>query len=143
MKTALFMGKSRLFGMALSLLTVLALVDAGQLVAKDSGARLKAKLAGAAIAGKTPEGSAEFRSQTKGSSLEVEVEHVNLADGTVLSVSITHLGVVTALGNITLKLGEGELELESQNGAVVPAVQKGDVVTVADSTGAAIVVGSF
>ena len=148
MRTALFTGKSRLLGVALSLLTVMALVNVGQLAAKDGGTKLKARLAGAAIGGKTPEGSAEFRSQTKGSSLEVEVEHVNLPDGTVLTVSITRASataavVTTVIGKITLKLGEGELELESEHGTIVPAVQKGDVVTVANAAGAAIVVGSF
>ncbi len=134
--------KRRFAGAALGLLAVVALAGAGQLVAKDSETRLKARLSGAAIAGKTPEGSADFRSQTSRTRLNVEVENVNLADATVLDVTLTHAGVATAIGHITLKLGAGELELESEHGAAVPAVQKGDVVTVANA-GAAIVVGSF
>jgi hypothetical protein len=38
--------------------------------------------------------------------------------------------------------GSGELELDSQDGAVVPAVQVGDVASVT-SNGAAILAGAF
>jgi hypothetical protein len=142
MKAVFDAQKRRFVGAALGLFAVIALTGAGQLVAKDSELRLKARLTGAAITGKTPEGSADFRSQTGRTRLNVEVEHVNLADGTVLDVTLTHAGVATVIGHITLALGGGELELESEHGAIVPAVQKGDVVTVANA-GAAIVVGSF
>lgn len=107
--------------------------------------RLKTRLAGSAIQGVTPEGSAEFRSDTakQRTQLEVEVEHVNLAAGTMLDVTLTHGTTTTTLGHIKLSaLGGGELELNSQDGATVPAVQKGDVVTVSNA-GAAILAGAF
>ena len=102
--------------------------------------RLKTRLAGAAIAGKTPEGSAEFRSESiKGrTEFKVEVEHVNLPDGTTLDVSVNG----TVVGHITLKFGGGELELNSQDGDTVPAVVKGDMVTVANG-GTTILAGAF
>jgi hypothetical protein len=76
----------------------------------SSGTRLRTKLAGAAIDGKTPYGSAEFRldspSRTR---LEVEVENVNLPAATLLDVVITHSGVDTTAGQIKLSsLGSGE-----------------------------------
>lgn len=111
----------------------------------DSSAvtRHRAKLTGAAIQGKRPEGSASFRSQTSRQQLNVEVEDVNLPAATVLTVTLTHSGSVSTIGQITLNnLGEGELDLESQDGDVVPAVATGDVVTVMNGS-AAVVTGVF
>ena len=110
------------------------------LAAKSGETRLRTDLTGGAIAGKTPHGHAEFRSQTgrNRSQFNVEVENVNLADGTSLEVDVNGAKV----GTLTLKLGEGELELNSQDGEVVPAVQKGDVVTVVSTVGA-ILSGAF
>ena len=107
--------------------------------------RLRTKLAGGAIAGKTPEGSADFRMETakNRSRLNVEVEDVNLPQGTMLQVSITHAGATSSIGTITLNgFGEGELELNSQDGATVPAIVAGDIVTVSNA-GAAILTGAF
>ena len=100
--------------------------------------------AGAAISGKTPYGSAEFRVDSPSRSrLNVEVENVNLAPGTVLNVNLSHLGVPAVIGHITLSAtGNGELELESQHGDVVPAVVSGDIVTV-DNEGSPILAGVF
>lgn len=105
--------------------------------------RLRTKLAGGAINGKTPEGNAEFRMDAKGrTSFKVEVEHVNLP-ATVLDVMLTDGGVSTLVGHITLNaFGEGELELQSQDGDTVPAVVKGDVVTVSNGS-SSILSGSF
>lgn len=73
----------------------------------------------------------------------MEVENVNLSAQTVLTVTLTHGGAASTIGHITLSaLGEGELELNSEDGAVVPAVQTGDVVTVMNGS-AAIVTGIF
>jgi hypothetical protein len=96
--------------------------------------RSKTKLSGAAIQGKTPEGSAEFRSDARGRSrLDVEIENVNLPAGTVLQVSVVHGTVTTAVGMITLSSHfGGELELNSQDGDLVPAVQSGDMITVSN-----------
>jgi hypothetical protein len=68
----------------------------------------------------------------------VDVENVNLPDGTTLDVSVG----ITLVGHITLKLGFGELELNSQDGDTVPAVVKGNMVTVANG-GTTILAGVF
>ncbi len=111
---------------------------------KNAETRLRTRLAGAAIQGKTPEGHADFRMDDKGRTrLNVEVENVNLAAGTVLDVSIQHGMTSTVVGHITLSaLGFGELELNSQDGDAVPAVQSGDMVIVKNGT-AAILTGVF
>jgi hypothetical protein len=106
--------------------------------------RLRARLTGQAIQGVTPEGNADFRSETSRTRLQVEVEHVNLPAGTVLTVSLqSGANAPAQIGTITLSAtGFGELELDSQHGDTVPAVQKGDVLSVANGT-AAILAGAF
>jgi hypothetical protein len=104
--------------------------------------RLRSKLAGGPLGTPpvTPEGSADFRSDSKGRTrLDVEVEHVNLADGSVLTVAFVHAGVSTNIGAITLKIAspENELELDSQKGDTVPALVAGDMITV--SNGAVVI----
>lgn len=109
---------------------------------KNTETRLRTRLAGAAIQGKTPEGNAEFRSDSRGrTSFKVEVENVNLPDGT-LDVSVQSGGVTTPVGHIKLRAGEGELELNSQDGDTVPTVQKGDMVMVSNA-GTTILAGVF
>ena len=76
-------------------------VAATQAVADDGGSstRLRAKLTGPAIDGKTPYGSAEFRMDSPSRTrFETEVENVNLAAGTLLDVVITHSGVPSTVG---------------------------------------------
>jgi hypothetical protein len=130
---------------ALALSVMIATADDGK--GKDGSnaaeVRVRAKLAGPAILGRTPEGSADFRSQNAQTRLSVEVENVNMAAGTKLTVAVVHGVVSTTVGTITLSsTGFGELELESQNGAMVPAVVAGDMVTV--SSGATtILAGVF
>ncbi len=106
--------------------------------------RHKAKLAGPSIQGRTPEGSASFKSRSASrAELEVEVEDVNLPAGTALTVTVSHGGAATTVGQITLSgLGSGELELNTENGDVVPAVSSGDVVTVLNGA-TAVVSGVF
>lgn len=139
--------------MTVGLLTVgaagLALADHGgsNPASAKSGAastqiKLETRLAGAAAAGN---GEAEFRSNAaKGrSSLEVEVEHVTLPAATVLNVVLLQGTVSTTIGTITLNAkGSGELELNSQDGALVPAVQKGDSLSIVNGT-TAILMGVF
>jgi hypothetical protein len=106
--------------------------------------RLRTTLAGAAIAGKKPEGNADFRSETGRMRLSVEVENVNLPDGTVLTVAVSHAGASVTVGTITLNSkGNGnELELDSQHGDTVPAISSGDMISV--SNGAAVILaGAF
>src|SRR3954452_1348786 len=97
--------------------------------------RLRTQLAGGAIAGKVPSGNADFRMESarNRSRLNVEVENVNLANGTVLSVMVSHAGVSAKVGEIHLLNGFGELELNSQDGATVPAIVKQDIVTVSNA----------
>src|SRR3954464_104677 len=94
--------------------------------------RLRTQLTGNAIGNNTPSGHADFRADSRGRTrLNVEVEHVNLPQGTTLTVTLTHAGATTTIGTLMLNaVGEGELELNSQDGNTVPAVQAGDVVTV-------------
>jgi hypothetical protein len=106
--------------------------------------RLRTRLSGAAVQGKTPEGNADFRSNSRGRTrLNVEVENVNLPAGTVLQVSVQHAGMTVAVGTITMTAGGfGELELNSQDGDTVPQVQSGDMIMVANG-GMTILAGVF
>lgn len=122
-------------------LALMMMIGPSAAVASKAGEiRLRTDLTGGAIAGKTPHGHAESRSQTgrNRSEFKVEVEDVNLADGTSLEVDVNGAKV----GTLTLKLGEGELELDSQDHDIVPAVKKGDVVTVVGAAGA-LLSGAF
>lgn len=106
--------------------------------------RLRTNLTGALIRGHRPEGKADFRMENGRTRLNVEVENVNLAAGTVLSVAVIHAGMVTAVGKIILDSGnpENELELDSQHGDAVPPIASGDIIIVAN--GAAVVLaGAF
>lgn len=106
--------------------------------------RLRARLTGQAIATITPEGSGDFRSESSDTRLSVEVEHVNLPAGTVLAVFIqSGTNAPVQVGTITLSAtGFGELELDSDHGALVPAVQNGDVLSVSNA-GTTILAGVF
>ena len=106
--------------------------------------RLRARLTGQAIQNVTPEGNGDFRSETDRTRLQVEVEHVNLPAGTVLTVLLqSGASAPVPIGQITLSAsGFGELELDSQHGATVPAVQSGDILSVANGA-TAILAGAF
>jgi hypothetical protein len=136
-------GRAR-FCPALVLLTI-ACVAGTSIFAKSDETRLRTRLAGAAIGGKTPEGNADFRSElSRGRTrFHVEVEDVNLPAGTMLTVMVSHnQGPSTQVGTMPLDaLGAAELELDSQDGDTVPAVQAGDVVMVMN--GGAILSGAF
>jgi hypothetical protein len=106
---------------------------------------MRTSLSGAPIQGKTPKGGAEFRADSVRlrSSLKVEVENVNLPAGTTLNVTLERGTFSQPEGQITLDaFGEGELELNTQDGDNVPAVQTGDVVKVFNDT-AVILIGVF
>jgi hypothetical protein len=112
----------------------------------DGGrSRSRTTLAGPAIAGQTPNGHADTRvdSSRGRSRVNVEVEDVNLAAGTVLPVVVIHGDARTMVGTITLDaFHSGELELNSQDGDTVPAVQQGDIVIVMNAD-VAILTGVF
>ena len=108
---------------------------------KTTEVRIETKLAGGAIGGVTPEGSARIRNRGTSSEFDVEVEHVNLPDATKLTVAVMHGTVSTTVGTLTLKLHEGELELNSRDGDLVPAVQVGDIIIVSDATNTPLLTG--
>jgi hypothetical protein len=86
------------------------------------------------------EGSADFRSEVGHVKFEVEAEVPGDAAGTVLTVSVDTVTV----GTITLgATGEGELEIEAEHGATVPAIVPGSVVMVTDPAGDLILAGQF
>jgi hypothetical protein len=109
-----------------------------------SSTRLRARLTGQAIQKVMPEGNADFRNDSGRMRLQVEVEQVHLPANTMLSVMIQDgANPPMRVGQITLSAsGFGELELDSQDGATVLAVQNGDVVSVT-ANGTAILAGVF
>ena len=106
-----------------------------------SEVRIESLLAGGAIGGLTPKGHAKFRSRVGGErEFEVEVEKVNLPAGTILTVLVDGLKVGELRLAATL---EGELELESERGANVPAVTSASTVVVTNAGGQTILSGAF
>jgi hypothetical protein len=110
---------------------------------KKGETRIRTQLSGGTLNGQVPSGHADFRSEASQnkSRLNVEVENVNLPDGTVLSIFLTHSGSESKIGEITLTAGFGEFELASQDSDVVPSAAKGDMVTV--KAAMSIVAGVF
>lgn len=108
--------------------------------AKSDGTRLRAKLTGPAIGTVVPSGQVDYRVRTGRARLNVEVEDVSLPVGTVLTVHLAgaQIGTITVAA---VTLG-GELELNTQDGATVPAVVKGAVVEVKNA-GITILSGNF
>lgn len=101
--------------------------------------RFKIRLTGATINRILPEGSAEIRIRGTRRSFHAEANRVSLADGTVLSVRVNG----QAVGSLTLTAGKGSLELDTERKQSVPAIQKGDVVTLTTANGATILSGAF
>ncbi len=109
------------------------------IVAKAAETRMRTALTGGAIAGMTPSGHADFRGiAAQGRArLNVEVEDVNLAAGTKLDVYVSG----ALVGSITVSAAPvrgGELELNSQDGAIVPAVKPGALVVVQNGESAIV-----
>ena len=98
----------------------------------DDNNRVRARLHGPAISGETPSGSAMSRSNDGQNMFRVEVEDVNLPDGTRLTVTLIHEGNRMAAGSLVLMGGAGELDLRSRDGDRVPQAQSGDTVTVSE-----------
>ena len=105
----------------------------------DATTSVRIALTGAAITSVKPEGHADFRTRGTQRRLTVEVERVNLPDSMIVSALVNG----NVVGMIKLIARRGQLELNSKNGAAVPAVQKGDIVTVTTSTGDTILSGTF
>lgn len=86
-----------------------------------------------------PHGNAGFEVYQNGSrELEVEIEDVNLADNTVLSIFVDS----NSVGQATLLGRKAKLKLRSENGQNVPTVNDGSSVIVKNG-GATIVSGIF
>jgi hypothetical protein len=124
-----------------ALLATLAALAAAPAFAAGDEVVINAALSGAAIGGVTPTGKGVFR-QRPGNDLrlQVEVQDVNLAAGTVLNVFVGGQQV----GTLTIDaLRAGRLELETGQGQAVPAVTNGTSVAVRNQSGASVVTGAF
>ena len=113
------------------LATAMLLAMPALLPAKDNEVRMRTALSGGTIAGLKPSGNADFRAIAAQASnrLNVEVEDVNLAPGTKVSVFVDGVQV----GSITISAAPvrgGELELNTQDGQSVPSIKAGAVVVV-------------
>jgi hypothetical protein len=97
----------------------------------DSEIRLRTTLRGARINGLKPSGHADFRSRPGRSRLNVEVEDVNVAPGTVLRVLVDGSPVGTI--RVDAMTRGGELELNTNDGDMVPSVKPGSIVVVRSS----------
>jgi len=106
-----------------------------------SETRVEAMLAGAPINGLTPKGEAEFRLRDDGRrELRVEIEKVNLPAGTVLNVLVNNV----LAGQITLNSQlEGELELDTEDGQLVPQFVTGAPIVVTNQAGATVLSSTF
>jgi len=92
--------------------------------------RIQTRLTGGAINGVVPSGNARFRSRTGSSNFSVEVEDVNLPNGTVLTVTLNRGGAILPAGSLTLTARFGEIDVNTKDGDVVPQAQSGDIVVV-------------
>jgi hypothetical protein len=129
----------RVVVLALPLMVAGLCVNRAAFAAKAGGVRREINLSGDAINGVVPKGKAEFRKRKKQTKFKVEVERVNLPDGTPLTVNVNG----NPVGTLTLNLRTGELELNSNDGDTVPQIRQGDRVTVTDSNGAVLLSGQF
>jgi len=107
----------------------------------NAAVRLEARLAGGAINELMPKGKAKSLVRPDGrSKLNVEIEKVNVAPGTVLNVLVDNVKV----GEIVIGQElEGELELDTQKGNIVPNVTTSSTVVIANLQNATILSGVF
>jgi len=110
-------------------------------LADGSGSsKIEAQLSGAMLNGLIPKGESESESFTDGSSkFEIEVENVNLPDGTMLNVLVDG----TKVGTLTLALHRGQLELRTGNGATLPQINSRTRIVITNAAGATILAGAF
>jgi hypothetical protein len=95
-----------------------------------------AALRGPAIGGLVPRGNARFRNLNGVQDFVVEASPVNLPDGTMLPVLLNGTRITT----MTVLLGVARSPLLATDlGDTVPAIQVGDVVTVTNLAGTAII----
>jgi hypothetical protein len=93
---------------------------------------LGTRLTGAAINSIEPEGHAYYHLGKNGNSqFDIEVENVDLPDGTTLNVN--HNG--TEFTTVVLLHGESLWRLQSKLGDTIPAMAAGDTISVTDANG--------
>lgn len=99
--------------------------------------RLRTQLAGGPLGGIVASGSADFRlrSSRNERSFNVEVENLNLPAGTTLQVWVNNEPIGRLVVSGPPARG-GELELSSRDGAVVPKLETGDVISLRNNAGA-------
>lgn len=130
----------------MAVLLLAAVVGAGALAvsASDTSAkalgRLRAELMGHEVDGVMPQGEADWRmlDDARGNRLKVDVEDINLPDGTVLDV----LACGTGIGEVLLEDGEGDIDIREERGDKVPMCEVNDEVSVMHAS-STILFGTF
>ncbi|HJU56863.1 MAG TPA: hypothetical protein VJ715_19920, partial [Pyrinomonadaceae bacterium] len=133
--------KRTVIAFMITVVTGLALALANVVVnANDDEVIVTTFLSGAAFNGQTPKGEARFRTRPDRRDFRVQVENVNVAAGTALNVFVNG----TRIGALTINsFRQGELERNTNDGQLVPAINDGTTVVVKNSAGATIVSGAF
>lgn len=93
-----------------------------------------------ALRGEGGSGSVRFRDRGRDARLEIELEHLNLAAGTVLKIEID--GQVVG----SLVTGNGRtsrVELRARHGQALPAIGPGSVIVVVGPNGVVLLRGKF
>lgn len=86
-----------------------------------------------------PHGEAEYSVSASGNrELEVEVEDVNVANGTTFTVFVNNISV----GQLSISLQRGKLKLRTEDGQNIPNIANGSIVEVRNGT-TVIVSGTF
>jgi hypothetical protein len=86
-------------------------------------------------------GGAEFEQETSRARFKLEVEDINLADGTAVMVEVN--GSPIAGGSLTVESRKVQLDLDSSNGQTVPVIGPGSTVAVTTTAGATVAAGQF
>jgi hypothetical protein len=86
-------------------------------------------------------GFAEDEQEGARARLKLEVEHVNLPNGTLLNVLVN--GRPLAGVTLTLSGGKATLELDSSKGQTVPVIGAGSTIAITTTGGAVVVQGQF
>ena len=118
-------------------LALAAMIAGGVSLAGDfDEVRLRTQLAGGPLGGVVASGSADFRLRpSRGDrSFHLEVEDLNLPAGTTLQVWVNSEPIGRLVVSGPPARG-GEIELSSRDGAVVPKLEAGDVVSLRGSAG--------
>ena len=127
---------------------ILAVVIRSQTALANAGnpgeSMLRTVLTGPAIKGVRPVGESEYDSYTNRSgrtiaALEVETLNVNLTNGSVLTVKLNG----TTVGNMTVRNRKAAILFSSDRGVKIPPAAPGDRISLYDSTGKAILSGTY